>query len=434
MVPGAGHQGHGNHSQRDQDFQSMYPLFGRDPFAFLLACFVLNIIGQITLLALIVTFLFSKRIRKRNATLTNLLIVAVLASIPRDLLFYSMPNLGNPNPPHPLCLTQGVLTIGSDPMYSLASLALVINFVQSVNASVPKYLDKDHLKSPLLVAMPYTVFLLLGAVAGVLVRVIHPDPDVIHHKNRNFCAINISWLNRTVNIFPVVIMVITLLLEDKRTWSSGYGVTWTDLGTDDYTIDCVSLNSFASLALLSFNSADVFSLYWKQSAGAHILPIMFGAMTPLFTFCIFGTTTDCFEAWGCTKRRDIDKPLPARDMPVTDPEQNLSPSLENAGLNTDKPLPSLPPPFPPPTSPLPPPPALFLQRPVSFGPLPSPKRISLLPPPSPKRPPSAYSAASPHRMINAVPAIPPMLPVPPLEAFILRLSLPVEGFTLDLSL
>ena len=68
--------------------------------------------------------------------------------------------------------------------------------------------------------------------------------------------------------------------------------------------------------------------------------------------------------------------------------------------------------------------------------LPSSKRISspLLLPPSPKRPPSAYSASSPHRMIDLVPAIPPILPVQPLEAFILRLSLPVEGFTLDLSL
>ena len=85
MVPRASHQSHGDPSQ-DDPLRKMYPLFGRDPFAFLLACFVLNIIGQITLLALIITFLFSKRIRKRNGTLTNLLIVAVLASIPRDLL------------------------------------------------------------------------------------------------------------------------------------------------------------------------------------------------------------------------------------------------------------------------------------------------------------------------------------------------------------
>lgn len=141
MVAPRAHHHHHSHSTIptlvDED---IYPLLGGHPFDFLLACFILNAVGQCFLLLLTATLLFSNGIRKRNWTLINLLIVSILSSIPPSLLYDSLlfkhtrsvhkschllrfysGNFMNPAPPLALCLTQAVLKHGSDTMFVFSS-------------------------------------------------------------------------------------------------------------------------------------------------------------------------------------------------------------------------------------------------------------------------------------------------------------------------
>lgn len=72
-----------------QDAQAMYNLLGPQPMALINACFILVTIGQILLNLLLGTLLFSGRVRKRNATLINLLLVSVQVTVPPALLCVS---------------------------------------------------------------------------------------------------------------------------------------------------------------------------------------------------------------------------------------------------------------------------------------------------------------------------------------------------------
>lgn len=69
----------------DSDDDS-YPLLGPNPMALLTALFVLLTVGQMLITGLLVTLLVSKQVRKRNATLINLLVVTAASCIPHALL------------------------------------------------------------------------------------------------------------------------------------------------------------------------------------------------------------------------------------------------------------------------------------------------------------------------------------------------------------
>lgn len=83
MAPYPDHH-HGEHHKLPP--VSVYPLLGPDPMALLNYLFVLLTVGQASLLLLLVTLLFSKRISKRNATMLNLVLVSIAATIPQPIL------------------------------------------------------------------------------------------------------------------------------------------------------------------------------------------------------------------------------------------------------------------------------------------------------------------------------------------------------------
>lgn len=66
--------------------ENMYPLLGPDPMSLLTTLFVLLTVGQILITGLLMTLLLSKQVRKRNATLINLLVVTIVGAIPPALL------------------------------------------------------------------------------------------------------------------------------------------------------------------------------------------------------------------------------------------------------------------------------------------------------------------------------------------------------------
>lgn len=66
--------------------QILYPHLGPHPIALINASFILVTLGQVCLTFLIGTLLFSPYVKKRNATLINLLVLTVFASVPPALL------------------------------------------------------------------------------------------------------------------------------------------------------------------------------------------------------------------------------------------------------------------------------------------------------------------------------------------------------------
>ena len=77
---------HGGHLKALDASMSMYPRLGRDPMALLNTLFVLLTTGQVLLTILFATIRFSKQVRKRNATMLNLLLVTILGTISQPLL------------------------------------------------------------------------------------------------------------------------------------------------------------------------------------------------------------------------------------------------------------------------------------------------------------------------------------------------------------
>lgn len=78
-------RGHGNDAFSEA-VHDMYPLLGDNPMVLINFCFVFVALGDVLLVLLLATLLFSARVRRRNFTLINLLVVTILASVPPALL------------------------------------------------------------------------------------------------------------------------------------------------------------------------------------------------------------------------------------------------------------------------------------------------------------------------------------------------------------
>ena len=77
------------------DPKQMYPLLGSNPMVIINVCFSLMAVGDMLLILLLGTLLWSPRarVRRRNASLINLLMVTILATVPPALLCVSLRRL-----------------------------------------------------------------------------------------------------------------------------------------------------------------------------------------------------------------------------------------------------------------------------------------------------------------------------------------------------
>ncbi|KAF8585775.1 hypothetical protein K439DRAFT_1615664 [Ramaria rubella] len=96
----------------------------------------LNLIGQFSLLVLLITFYYFKTLPQRNNHyLVNFLLTVFLATVPTTLLFWTG-NQGWKQPPHNICVAQAVLMDGVGPMYSTALVILAFRTWEDVRAVV----------------------------------------------------------------------------------------------------------------------------------------------------------------------------------------------------------------------------------------------------------------------------------------------------------
>jgi len=306
----------------------IYPLLGPRPVVLINACFILDTIGQVALTILIATLVFSDRVRKRNASLISLLVVTVLCSIPPALLFYTE-LIMNPRPPFGLCFSQAIFKDGTDPMFVVASFALIIEFLQGAGITVMQFIHT--LRTPLLVAMPYLTFVVFATITAGLGGT-HPN-KVLHETNRLYCWVDFPVYNHGVEIFSVVVVVLTVSLEVaaiiklRQNWSQ----LRTQVGNSSNT-SLFSLSQafrICGFTILQLNYVILCGIdFYFTSTATHILPILYEALMPLATFLIFGTTEDCLQVWMFWRPR-----LESTDAtPPLDPITFASPSKSDLSV------------------------------------------------------------------------------------------------------
>ncbi|KAH8099735.1 hypothetical protein BXZ70DRAFT_940895 [Cristinia sonorae] len=307
---------------RGHGADSWYNLLGANPIALIVACFTLNTIGQAVIILLIATLLLSPNVRQRNATLVNLLVVTVICSVTPALLFYTN-QYTNPHPPRGLCMLQAILKHGTDPMFVVASLALVIEFLQGTDLVVISMVTRKYMTSMRLICAPYATFVVFASVAAGLGGS-HPQ-TVIHHRNELYCKVNMVVFSRIIEGFTLIVVAATISLEAytivklRRTW---YGVRRAKSSTLFTLSQTFRIAGFTVLQL-NYIILSVIDFYFS-SVGTHVVPIVYEALMPLGTFLIFGTAMDCLNVWMCWKRpsgpptSDDKPPLPTARDPTTD--------------------------------------------------------------------------------------------------------------------
>ncbi|KAI0347988.1 hypothetical protein BDW22DRAFT_40477 [Trametopsis cervina] len=281
--------------------KALYPLLGPNPIALIDVSFILVTIGQVSLVLLLGTLLFSSNVRGRNLTLLNLLAITIFVSIPPALLYYGGQIL-NPTPPFGLCLAQAIFNHGANAMFITASFSLIIELL-----IVTRLLDiriRQSVRTVILLALPYVVFLFFAVWAGILG---YHNPSIVEHqKNQLYCTISYVAFCRGIDIFNAVTVVFTIGLEIFT--HIRYRQIWRNIGYGRS-----EENGFSTalvIRLISFTSLQLFYIcllaldFFVGSAVTHIIPIAYEALMPLATFLIFGTTKDCLEAWKMWRRKD----------------------------------------------------------------------------------------------------------------------------------
>ncbi len=180
----------------------MYSLLGPHPLVLINVSFFFVCLGQLSLILLLGTLCFSKHVLKRNATLINLLVVTAGVTVPGALLWvshtlsrvsfadtwpsYYAQHILDPEPPFGLCLTQAILKHGTDPMFIVCSLALILDvlcetgmimisitrrtrqLVVRFDSSESRASDDSYISLKKLLASPYIVFVVFATWAAAV--------------------------------------------------------------------------------------------------------------------------------------------------------------------------------------------------------------------------------------------------------------------------
>ncbi|GJE86216.1 hypothetical protein PsYK624_022960 [Phanerochaete sordida] len=305
---------------RDAD-DRLYPMLGPNPMALLNVLFVVLLVGQALLTALFGLLQLSKHIRKRNAAMLNLLLVSILSVLPQPLLFYGQDIL-NPHPPFALCLVQAILKNGVDPMYSAASLALVLEVLYE-GEFIPCYFTRK-VRVYLLIAFPYAVFAVFAVITASLAAA---APKAVRHATDDYyCTVGVM-LDHVFHILSSSVVVLTLALQAytivqyRRLWRNMPSVR---------PHRCFGRGLY--LRVLAFNVCQLFlvaltTLNWYfKNPVTHIVPIAFQAAMPLVTFLIFASSPDVLAAcmWWARGNEPLLQPS-VMDAPVSgvEPEDPL---------------------------------------------------------------------------------------------------------------
>ncbi|TFK95003.1 hypothetical protein K466DRAFT_475109 [Polyporus arcularius HHB13444] len=272
----------------------MYSRLGVNANALINACFVLTTVGQFALLFFGATLLLSRRVYKRSAALRNLLVVSFFSTIPPYFLIYTAA-VWDPRPPFSLCVTQAALVNGTGTMFSVASLALVVDLVLEIRIFTLSD-GAARNRNVMLTTAPYIVFLVFS-ISALALGITHPD-EVRHMPDDLACSLRNTPLNIAMQITIVLALMTALGLEVYAiidTLRARHNLT--DLRRPSL------LTISQAVRIVGFTCLQVFSLIisvldiYLDSPSLHVVSIVYQALIPLATFVILGMTRDCLDAW-----------------------------------------------------------------------------------------------------------------------------------------
>jgi len=272
----------------------------------------LEIAGQATLFVLLLTFLFSRRLKtQRHPVVVNFVVVWLLSTFPSLLLLYGRAaSVQGPEPSPTLCLLNAALISGVPPMASAAFLTVVIQLLVMVRTTLQKKAPSRR-TWPLIVLLvcPYIIFIgfatLVGAFGFFFPQDVSRDYDVV------FCAVSGHFMGESIWGFTSLVVSITFVFQSWiavilfRNWQSVRGAKVSS------EFDTHLIFRAAAFTIYEFFivGASIVAVFNQNS----IPPKFMQATAPLVTFVILASQPDVIFAWlFCFRRRQT---MPLFDQP-----------------------------------------------------------------------------------------------------------------------
>ncbi|KZT39163.1 hypothetical protein SISSUDRAFT_665571 [Sistotremastrum suecicum HHB10207 ss-3] len=263
--------------------------------------------GQVGLLLLLLTIIFSTTLPPRLPVLLNFILISFLGTPVQLILFYTGQIL-NPVVPYEICLTQTVLKHAVDAAFFPALLLFTIECYRSA-AHGPKPYQISTMRNSVLLSLPYLHAIPWG-LAVLIVGIRYPN-KVSRELHGHFCSLadNSMGLASTIE---TAIFVFLMIVWQGRLW-----MLWWRRRKAAKTFGFVhQLNLALILRIAMFTTWELISLLYSSRSATGNTPIAssFLATLPLTIFLIFATQRNILRLWfRCIMGRPTEVPT----MPPT---------------------------------------------------------------------------------------------------------------------
>ncbi|KZS89441.1 hypothetical protein SISNIDRAFT_552033 [Sistotremastrum niveocremeum HHB9708] len=153
--------------------------------SFLIAWFCELLVGQLGLLAILLTYMFSRTIAPPNPFILNFLFVSLICTFSQLILLYTGEWM-SPNPTHG-CAFQAIFKHGADAAFLMSVFLVVVEtFVSTLKG--PQDKKRSRLLQYFLLALPYINGGVTALISGVIV---YKNPSsAIRDEHAFYCTIN----------------------------------------------------------------------------------------------------------------------------------------------------------------------------------------------------------------------------------------------------
>jgi len=268
--------------------------------------FTFLILGNVLLLALLLTLAFAKWLpQRKNIFLVNLVLTTYLSTFPPMLLLIT----GNlvQNPPKSICFVQAVLMDGDAQMFGSAFLILVISVWCNIRASMQglscPLQSRPGMKAILFIT-PYLLFIIfsLTSLGLALMQPLNPTLGELAMCDNNafysdkirrstgfilaaFCLIEIFFeATLTIMIFKISPRLTTAQKRLNR-----YTYVW----ADNNLLLRIFMFTFLMTATLLVGAMESSQLIPNSVNTFQVLQ----SLNPLLTFIVFGTSQNVLNVW-----------------------------------------------------------------------------------------------------------------------------------------
>jgi len=284
----------------------------------------LQIAGQALLFLLLITFLFSRRLKaQRHPIILNFVVTWLLSTIPAQLLLYGgQQDPGSPEPNFYLCLFNASLVSSIPPMESVAFLAVMFQVWSMLRVTI----EQRTLKSPLwatvlILASPYVVYVVFTLAIAIIG---FGDPVSVQRNIQfSFCTVAHHNIGFAVWGFTVVVVAVTFVLQACiaymvfKNWRSVRG----NKVKADFDAHLLFRAAAFSVYELFMVATCILGIFQDNS----VAPKFMEALAPIGVFVILASQPDVMLSWVfcCRAKRLAKEPSPEDPHPQPPMEQQM---------------------------------------------------------------------------------------------------------------